>query len=101
MGGGGGLRGDPAVPPPLPVPSPPLIPSVVQGESTTTGGVALGGGDLPGSSISFLQPSLLAKLPTQLPSATSPLLPLILSAASSNRSALEETYIEKVLFYFC
>ena len=54
MGGGGGLRGDPAVPLPLPAPSPPLFPRVVQGGSAPTGGVALRGGGLPGSSTNLL-----------------------------------------------
>ena len=75
MGGGGGLRGDPAVPLPLPAPSPPLFPSVVQGGSAPTGGVALRGGGLPGSStnlLNFLQPSFLANLPAQLPPSPPP-----------------------------
>ena len=50
MGGGGGLRGTPAVPLPLPAPSPPLMPSVAQGVSCSTGGDAHGEGALPGTS---------------------------------------------------
>ena len=60
VGGGGGLRGDPAVLLPLPAPSQPLIPSVDQGVSSPTGGGAHMGGALPGTSA-----TLVANLPSQ------------------------------------
>ena len=68
----------PSIPLTLPVPSPPLIPSVVQGGSASRGGGTLGGEDLPGFSsnlISFLQPSFLTNCPTQLPSSPPPIRP--------------------------
>ena len=80
-GGGGGLRGTPAVPLPLPAPSQPLMPSVAQGVSCSTGGDAHREGAPPGTSAPT-PPTPPTTPSTPTPPTSPPLMPSVAQGVS-------------------
>ena len=97
MGGGGGLRGDPAVLLPLPAPSPPLIPSVDQGVSSSSGGGAHRGGALPGTSATVVANLPIQVSPLLLPPPPPPLPPPPLPAVPSPPTGVKVSVVPQPL----